>query len=175
MPLSRALFSRLRRYPDAAILLLYILLAILLTYPLILNFTHAVPGHGADDPYLAWNIWWVKWSLLDLRSNPLFSDYNFYPIGVNLGTYTLTLLNGLLSIPVQLAWDVIPADNLVVLFSISMAAFGAYLLVTDLLGRKTPAARTGAITAGLIYGFASYRFNYLYLGHLNFNSNEWLP
>ncbi len=163
------------RHPDASVLLLYALLAILLTYPLVLNFSRAVPGHGADDPYLAWNIWWVKYALLDLQRSPLLSDYIFYPIGINLGTYTLTLLNGLLSIPLQLAWEVLPADNLIVLASITLAAFGTYLVSLDLLGRETRGARWGAMIAGLVYGFGAYRFSYLYLGHLNFNSNEWLP
>ena len=137
------LLSRIQQHVDGCVLTLYALLSVLLTYPLILNFSHAVPGHGADDPYLAWNIWWVKWSLLDLGTNPLFSNYIFYPIGVNLGTYTLTLLNGLLTIPIQLVWDVIPANNLVVLFSITIAAFGAYLLTKDLVGENSAAATDG--------------------------------
>lgn len=163
------------RHFDACALALYAILSIPLTYPLILHLADSVPGHGADDPYLAWNIWWVKTALIDLATSPLFTNYIFYPIGVNLGTYTLTLLNGLISIPLQIAWDVIPANDLVVLFSLTIGAFGAFLLTTEVLGREAAPARTGALAAGLIYGFGSYRFNYLYLGHFNFNSNEWLP
>lgn len=165
----------IKKHPDFCTLLFYASLSVILTFPLVLNLTRAVPGHGADDPYLAWNIWWVKWSILDQGTNSLYSNYIFYPIGANLGTYTLTFLNGLISIPAQLVWDVIPADNLIVLFSITIAAFGAYLLVINMVGRESSAAVVGAISAGLIYGFGAYRFNYLYLGHFNFNSNEWLP
>ncbi|MGB8646396.1 MAG: interleukin-like EMT inducer domain-containing protein [Anaerolineae bacterium] len=167
--------SWVSRYILAGVLSLYALLAVLLTYPLVLNLTRAVPGHGADDPYLAWNIWWTRWSLFNLHSNPLLSNYIFYPIGVNLSSYTLTLLNGVLSIPFQLAWDVIPANNLLVFASIALAAFGAYLLVVELAGREARHVHLGALVAGLIYGLGSYRFAFLYLGHLNFNSNEWLP
>lgn len=163
------------RYANARVFLLYSLLSVLVTFPLVLNFATSVPGHGADDPYVAWNIWWVKWSLIDLGSNPLYSNYIFFPIGVNLGTYTLTLLNGLISIPLQLVWDVIPSDNLIILLSTALSSFGAYLLVTDLSGDRKTRSRFGGVVAGLVYGFAAYRYQYLYLGGINFVSNQWLP
>jgi hypothetical protein len=162
-------------HPSASPLILYLSLSLALTYPLIFRMTSALPGRGVDDPFLAWNLWWVKWSLLDLQSSPLFSNYIFYPIGINLSSYTLTLLDGVLSIPLQLAWSVILANNLIVIVAMVVAAYGAYLVVLDLLGRQSTAARAGAIIAGCIYGFASYRFSYLSQGGFNFNSNEWLP
>ena len=52
-------------------------------------------GDGSDDPALAWNLWWAGYSLLDLHASPLFTDFMFYPIGINLAYFTITLLNGL--------------------------------------------------------------------------------
>ncbi len=174
-PVLARLSIWIHQHPYASPLILYTSLSLTLTYPLIFHLTDALPGRGVDDPYLAWNLWWVKWSLLDLRSSPLSSNYIFYPIGINLSTYTLTLLDGVISIPFQLAWSVILANNLIVFGAMIAAAFGAYLVVLDLLGRKTTAAQAGAILAGCVYGFASYRFSYLSQGGFNFNSNEWLP
>lgn len=165
----------IKQHPHASPLLLYSTLSVTFSYPLILNLTSALPGRGVDDPYLAWNLWWVKWSILDLHTTPLSSNYIFYPIGINLSTYTLTLLDGVISIPFQLAWSVILANNLIVFGAMIAAAFGAYLVVLDLLGRKTTAAYAGAVLGGCVYGFASYRFSYLSQGGFNFNSNEWLP
>ena len=110
------------------VLLLYALLGLALTYPLITRFATHVPGDGIDDPALAWNLWWLKFSLVDRQLNPFLSQWMFYPIGINLAFYTLTILNGLLSIPLQVAWGLVPASNLVLLSSFVLSGYGAFLL-----------------------------------------------
>ncbi len=124
-----ALRPALRRH--LLVLLLYSLLGLALTYPLISHFATHVPGDGIDDPALAWNLWWLKFSLVDRQLNPFLSQWMFYPIGINLAFYTLTILNGLLSIPLQVAWGLVPASNLVLLSSFVLSGFGAYLLAAD--------------------------------------------
>ena len=49
------------------VLFLYALLGLALTYPLITHFGTHVPGDGIDDPALAWNLWWLKFSLVATR------------------------------------------------------------------------------------------------------------
>jgi hypothetical protein len=85
-----------------AILFSYSLLAILATYPLILSFSTHVPGDITDAPALAWNLWWIKYAFFNAQTNPLFTNYVFYPVGVDLVAYTLTALNGLLAVPIAL-------------------------------------------------------------------------
>ena len=120
---------------------LYSLLALVLTYPLALHFTTHVPGDGGDDPALAWNLWWVKYTLLDLGTNPFHCDYMFHPIGINLAFYTLTVLNALISIPLQGTFGLIPASNIVLLSSFVLGGYGTFLLVRHLLAEKnTPYA-----------------------------------
>ncbi|RIK26377.1 MAG: hypothetical protein DCC52_10340, partial [Chloroflexi bacterium] len=114
-------------------LLAYFLLTLALTYPLLGHFTTHVAGDGSDDPALAWNLWWAPYSILNLGSSPLYTDYMFFPIGLNLAFYTLTYLNAFLSIPFQFAWDIIPAANINLILSFTLSGFGAYLLVTYLL------------------------------------------
>ena len=46
----------------------YVLLAIVLTWPLVLHVATHVAGDGSDDPALAWNLWWVPYSILQLNS-----------------------------------------------------------------------------------------------------------
>ena len=110
----------------------YTLAALLLTWPLLRHFTTHVPGDGIDDPSLAWNLWWLKTRLINQHKLDIFhADWMFHPININLGFYTLTPLNGLLSIPLQTAFSPIIANNLLVLSSFIIGGFGAYLLTVQ--------------------------------------------
>ena len=112
--------NRIRRTltSDGRVLLLYLFLALVLTYPLVLHVSTHVSGQGVDDPAQTWSLWWAKYSIVDLGVSPLSTDYLFYPVGINLAAYTPTLLNGILSVPLQFAFGVIVAQNLVLFFSL---------------------------------------------------------
>ncbi len=137
------------------ILLLLTLFGLLLTWPLLPHLLTHVPGDGIDDPALAWNLWWAKDSWVDragqdggLVHNVFAGDSMFYPAGINLAFYTLTLLNGALSIPLQLAGSVILASNLLLLSSFVIGGFGAYLLVLEVAGGGRRVAGSGRRVAG---------------------------
>ena len=116
-----------RRY--VSVLALYTLAVLLLTWPLVRHFTTHVPGDGIDDPSLAWNLWWIKARLVDQHTLDIFHvDWMFYPIGINLGFYTLTPLNGLLSVGLQTAFNLVSASNILLLSSFVLGGFGVYLL-----------------------------------------------
>jgi len=140
------------------VLAVYVLLALILTYPLILQIGTHVPGDGRDDPALVWNLWWVRYALTDLHTNPLTCSYMFYPLGVNLTFYTLTILNGMLSIPVQMAANLVAASNINLLASFVIAGFGMYLLALDVAARGRRGSRqaltAAAFLAGLVFAFA---------------------
>ena len=189
--------SGLRRHLLA--LLLYSLLSLALTHPLVTQLASHVPGDGIDDPALAWNLWWIKHSLVDQQINPFISGWMFYPIGINLAFYTLTLLNGLLSVPLQVALGLVPASNLVLLSSFVLSGYGAYLLALHVLGtgfapnkdnernrerREVPHLTShvsrftfywAAFLAGLLYAFSSSKLFYAALGQFNIASSQWIP
>lgn len=104
------------------VLLGYLALTLLFTYSLIFNFATAVPGDGGDNPMFLWNLWWVKYALIDLKTDPFFSNYIFYPIGMGLATHTLVFLNGFMSIPFQLLLNLTIANNLILLFCFVLSA-----------------------------------------------------
>ena len=80
-------------------LLFYLGLALVVTWPLAGHLTTHVTWDGIDDPALAWNLWWAKARLVDQLNPDLFHvGWMFHPIAINLAFYTLTPLNGLLSI-----------------------------------------------------------------------------
>ncbi|MBI4786380.1 MAG: hypothetical protein HY782_04970 [Chloroflexi bacterium] len=172
-PTRRPLASR-----DAMTLALYLVLALALTYPLILHFDTHGPGHGVDDPAQTWSIWWFKHAIFNLGTSPLYSDYVFYPLGINLVAYTPTFLNGLISIPLQMATSVIIAQNVVVLFSLVASGWGARLLAREVLARLGVSSESAAIpaaVAGVVYAFGAWHLNYVVAGHFMLLSNEWLP
>ena len=163
----------------------YILFALVLTWPVAARLDTHVPGDGADDPPLTWNLWWVQDALLDEGANPFDCDHLFYPLGINLAFYTLTVLNGLLSIPLQAIAGLIPASNLLLLSSFVLSGYGAFLMSLYVLSRhgggarSRPAAGPGswlpAFAAGLLYAFASSKLAYAALGQWNIASSQWIP
>ncbi|MEZ4706625.1 MAG: interleukin-like EMT inducer domain-containing protein [Caldilineaceae bacterium] len=171
-------------------LLLYALLALLLTWPLATRITTHVPGDGIDDPALAWNLWWVQERLINQLNPDIFhADWMFHPIDINLAFYTLTPLNGLLSVPLQSAFGLIVASNLLLLASFVLGAYGAFLLTAELLvGQASQLAQPktegqvgklvlhlAALLAGAVYGFASSKLFYASLGQFNIASSHWIP
>jgi hypothetical protein len=164
----------------------YTLLALALTWPLATSFASHVPGNGVDDPPLTWNLWWVRYALLDLGTNPFDGELLFYPLGINLAFYTLTALNGLLSIPLQATLGLIPASNLLLLSSFILGGYGAFLLAFYCLEAacKQQVARQSSnawavwlatFAAGLLYAFASSKLAYASLGQWNIASSQWIP
>jgi len=166
-------------------LLLYSVLAIVLTWPLALHLTTHVPGDGIDDPALAWNLWWLRERVVDQANLDIFhAGWMFHPISINLAFYTLTPLNGLLSIAIQSGLSLIIASNLLLLSSFVLGAYGTFLLVLDQIAawrigstesRFRRYAVIAALAGGLIYGFASSKLFYASLGQFNIASSQWIP
>ncbi len=160
---------------DLRVLLLYAALALAATYPLALNFSTHLAGGETDAPVFAWNLWWVKYSLFNIRVNPFTTDYLFYPLGINLASaHALTLLNALVALPLQMLFNLPVANNALVLFALTASAYGMYLLARDRLRRAGLDARA-AFFAGALYGFGSYHLNYVALGQPNFVGAQWIP
>jgi hypothetical protein len=147
----------------------YALLAVLLTYPLAFRLSTHLPGDGGDTNIFVWNLWWIKKALTELHTNPYWTDYLFYPEGVSLVFHTLVPFNGLLGIPLQAFVSLVAANNLIILVSFALSAYGTYLLIRYLGTDPLP-----AFIGGIIFAFCPYKFAHL-LGHFNLVSTEWLP
>lgn len=166
------------QYKTALIWLTYLLLALLLTWPTVTQFSSHLPGNGGDDPAIAWNLWWLKYALLNEGQNPFHSDMLFYPLGINLTFYTLTLLNGLLALPVTLNLGVVASSNLHTWLSFIIGGYGTCLLIRYLFcraGLPTGNQWLLPMVGGLFYAFASNQLFYVALGQYNIASNHWLP
>lgn len=179
------------------VLVIYSILTLVLTYPLVLQFNSHVPGTetwSLDEYGFVWAQWWFKHSLFDLGINPYSTGMVFYPLGMNLSTFTMLWLHDALGLPVQLAFGLIPASNTMVVFSFVASAFGMFVLTEYLLRvsfkvwrernyrsarwitRDSPTLVTlAAFAAGIVYGFSSNRLVYTALGHYTQTASEWFP
>ncbi|CAA9557515.1 MAG: hypothetical protein AVDCRST_MAG88-1226, partial [uncultured Thermomicrobiales bacterium] len=149
-------------------LALYVLITVVVTWPLALHFGTHVPGDGGDALQNVWNYWWTREAILGGR-NPFWTPLLYAPGGAPLYLHTLNLFNGLVSLPVQLLFGLIPAYNTVVFLSFGLAAYFAYLLTAHVSG-----CRFAGFFGGVVYAFGSYHLAHL-LGHMNLLASEWLP
>jgi len=186
----------MKRYrTHVVILALYTLLALGLTWPLVARLTTHIPGSAVwafDESTFVWNLWWFKFSILNLGQSPLHTSYIFYPLGIDLVLYTFNFFNAMLSLPLQ-TLNLALASNLVILFAYVMSGYGGYLLVLYLLvaGRRRgqkPAApergvgqdglstyRLAAFIAGAAYAFTASRMIYAALGHYDMVTAQGFP
>jgi len=148
-------------------LISYSILTIIFTYPVAFSITDQVPG-GGDAFQFLWFFWWFKVAILSLL-NPFFSPMIFHPSGVSLVFSTVTPFNSILSIPLQFAFGLVSAYNLIWIFTFIMSGFGTFLLIRYLTGDNR-----AAFISGLIFMFCPYHFAHA-LGHMNLISMEWIP
>ncbi|MFN2185346.1 MAG: hypothetical protein ACK2UU_15260, partial [Anaerolineae bacterium] len=84
------------------VVILYLVVALVATWPLVRHLGTHVPGSETwafDEYTFIWNSWWLRYSLFDLGQNPLYSTHTFYPLGISLVLYTYNLFNALISLP----------------------------------------------------------------------------
>lgn len=156
----------------------YLALAVAFTWPLAAGLTTQTPGGEAwtyDGFSMVWNLWWFQRAALWLNSNPLVTDRLFAPLGANLALHTSTLWQALTALPL-LAWmPPVAASNLLLIASLALCGYGAYLLALGVLGAAGPHARAAAFVAGVVYAFTTQRFMFLVLGHHNFFATQFVP
>jgi hypothetical protein len=152
----------------------YVLLSLLLTWPLMLGLGRDVPGDLGDSLL---NMWILAWGaehlprlLVGAMSWPDFWNANiFHPDPLAL-TFSEHLFGQSLQI-LPIYWitgNIILCYNLVFLSTFALSGFGTYLLVRDLTGN-----RWAAFFAGLIYGFLPYRV--ASIPHVQVMSAQWMP
>jgi len=173
------------------LLLLYLVLALGLSYPLILHISSHVPGSATwafDEYTFVWNNWLFKESALNL-SSPLHTDLIFFPLGIDLVLHTFNFFNAAVSLPLQMVMGLAAASNITLILGTVLSAYGTYLLTIYVLKRAGPCLRPisssaraqsrwrhlAAVLAGIVYAFASNRAVYAALGHYDMATTQWLP
>jgi hypothetical protein len=153
------------------VIIAYFVLALVLTFPLVLSFNSRVVGWDRGDwGQNIWGFWWLKTSLLRLGQSPFYTDFMFYPEGISLSLHTLEMTASLIVMPIYMLVGPIAAYNSALIISFTLSAYAAYLL-----GLRLIRDRRGAFFAGLVFAFAPHQFSHLSQGHLNLVHALWIP
>lgn len=160
---GRFRFLNFQYTQEIGVWILYFLVTILATWPLIFYINSYIPGVGNDSGdsfHFVWDLWWIKKSVLN-GWDIFYTDYIFYPQGVSLVFHTLILGQAILCFPWLLVFGEVVVINIFYLFSIWFAAVLTYRLVMELCRN-----RKAAFLSGFVYGFMPYVFAHS-LGHFN--------
>ena len=150
-----------------AIFIVYILVAIITTWPLITHLTTHLPG-GSDDTFLHyWNSWWVKQALSSGQS-PFYTPYLFYPNGISLVTHNIAWFNILPWLLLEPLVGGVVAYNLVILLNFALCGCSLFWLSYKLTDNFY-----AAFLAALIYQAWPYRLSQL--DHPNLIATYWIP
>jgi len=152
------------------LLLLYVALTFVFTFPLVSFFgTHHVGEDAGDARTYLWNMWWVDKALTELHTNPFETDFIFYPLGIGLSLHTLGFSQGLEFILLKSLLGDVAAANAILMVSFVASALGMYALA-----RYLGAPALGAFLAGMAFAFCPYRLARL-AGHYDLLGTEWIP
>jgi hypothetical protein len=155
----------------------FVLLTMVLTYPLIFHPTTHLPSEEVLPPSISehwiwtWGFWFVK-QVVDARRWSFFTDVIFYPRGVDL-TYPMLFGLGLplvAAAPVVQLLGVTLTFNLFLFIAFVVAAYATFLLVRDLTHDNR-----AAFIAGFIFAFSPFQMARV-LGHFGIvTSGMWIP
>jgi hypothetical protein len=165
-PEFRPRAGEVRRTAAAAIL--YLVITLLLAYPLALNPRSSVmPGDPDTDLFM----WTLAWNTHALTTDPLsVFDANIYYPHRNTLAFSENLLGStLFAAPVL--WttgDPILALNVVALSSIVLSALGGFVLA-----RRLGLGTAAALLCGMAFAFSPARF--FRLGQLHMTTIQWVP
>ncbi len=143
----------------------YVLLTLLMTYPLVIHLTTRLVGQGGDPWVHYWNTWWVGKALAEGKI-PYYTDMLFYPLGASLVYHNFAWLNIIASLALRPLWGPIGVYNIVSLLNIAISGYAMYDLGKYLLRR-----RSTAFVAGLVHAFWPYRL--FHLNHPNLIGSQW--
>jgi len=154
--------------------LLFLAAAIVQTWPLVLHMWSSIadsPGApGPDIYYSLWNLAWVKTAILDLQTNPYHTDYLFYPQGENLWLHPVTLVSGILSIPLQVTTNnLFFSWNVLALLFFTFSALAVYALAY-----RFTSNHVASVLAGFIFAFAP-AIMMQFLGRWNISTTWLIP
>jgi hypothetical protein len=137
------------------VFLIYLALAIGLTYPLITTLGSVLPSDPGDPALNTWILWWNAHALP--YTAKWWNAPAFYPAPGSLAFSEHLLGLSLISTPIQwLGGGPQLAYNVALLLTFPLCASGAYLLVGEITGRGD-----AAFIGGLLFGFAPYRIAHL--------------
>ena len=152
---------------SSLILLCYLLLAVVMTWPVAAQMGTHLPG-GSDDLWShQWTFWWIK-RCFENGQNPFYTSLLFHPVGVSLANHNIAWINIAFWLPLQAIVGNTTAYSLVFLGVVALNGFAVFLLA-----HKVTSSLPAAFIGGLVYSFWPYIVSHY--GHPNMMMACWLP
>lgn len=164
--IGRRISSALENYGSA--FLVYLALALLMFMQITLHITNVANGSGGDVFQNLWDIWWVRYALLNLHTGIFNTTLIFWPIGTNLIYQAFSPVGSLLSIPFQ-AVSVPFAFNVMFFLGFALSGITMYILAEYLTKN-----RYAAFLAGIFFAFSAFHIAQSF-GRINLINIEWVP
>jgi hypothetical protein len=162
---------RLIRQPSFLAFVYFIVMSIVMTYPLVLKMgTDAIGAGGGDGTYFIWLVAWYQKALFQLKISPFFAPYLNYPQGWNLATTDITPAMVALALPGSLLFGPTWGYNFAMLLSFILSGWGMYLWVKHLTGDSF-----AGLVAGTVFAFLPYHMAHFVVGHLSLAGTQWFP
>lgn len=147
-----------------AVLGLYTLITVVVTWPVAKHLSDGLPGVGGDELVKTWRFWHVKEALLR-GQNPAHTSTLAYPEGHTSRLMAAMLVLPVAFLPVTLIGGPVLAYNLAFLLSFILTGYVGYLLCKDIAGEEI-----AALLGGLILMLMPLRVAQLFEGHVEFAS-----
>jgi hypothetical protein len=149
------------------VFLIYLLLSILITYPLVFNLEDGLwVGYG-DIFGVVWGNWAIKNHLSD---QSFYTDFIAYPFGVHIISSVRQPVLEVIIKTLSFLFNEIASYNIIVLLSFPLTAFCTYLLF-----RFLEYGKIASLIGGFIFGFTPSAFLQSTGGHITYFLNFPIP
>lgn len=148
----------------------FVVLTIVMTWPLVLHAGDSVVGQIGDNIYFVWMMAWFKKTIFDLHVSPIAVPQLNYPEGWSLAYTEIAPSELALGFPFSLVWGPILGYNVALLLTFVLSGYFMHLWVHDLTG--SPGA---GLIAGTVFAFIPFRVAHFLSGHLNVAGTLWFP
>lgn len=151
--------------------LLFFLLALVLTYPLVTHLGTKLVG-GEDANYALWLGWWYKLTLFEKHQNPLaWNNYLFYPDGYQLGSsFNGPIFHLAEAVGFLFTDNYLLVYNLLCLLTLTFSAWATFLFLRFWVNQAAL-----AFLGGVAVGFSPYQLAHLIRGHTTMLSFGFVP
>jgi len=156
---------------SCVVFLLYLVLVVIITWPLLRNIRFEVLGHPALSLKVhLWQYWWTGHSLLSSDHDLAWCPLLFHPDGVNTVLKFGNFLFPFAGVPFQYAFGLIAGYNVTLMLFIAATGLATYLLC-----RRFVLSRLACFVAGTVYAFLPYSLMENFNGATEIAVLLWIP
>ena len=148
--------------------IIYLLISLVIFYPIALHMSSLAPGIGGDTYLNMWGMWWISYTFLHAPASMWYTYLLFWPVGSNIAYFTTAPIASILMSPFQ-AISLTFAYNMIFFSGFIITGMGMFILADYITKNKY-----AAFFAGIVFAFSAYH-TAAALGHLDWMDIGWVP